>query len=255
MSKSQPAQPACEPWYDSAFQRDYLRIYAHRDQTAAQAEVNFILAQTPPQARARILDIACGAARHLLFFSRHAQLAVGLDRSEHLLSQAAQHLAQADSSALLLQADMRYLPFSSEFTCATLLFTSFGYFPTDDENLSVIRQAVRALKPAGVFWMDYINEPQLRRTLQPYTRHTVGPEVIEQHRCITEDNRVEKQILIVSPTSRREFTESVKLYSPAQIRDMFQTVGLRVCNTWGDFQGNPHNSDSPRLILMGQKND
>ena len=254
MSKSSSANPASEPWYDSAFQGDYLKVYAHRDETAARDEVDFIMSQTPPRARARILDIACGAGRHLLWLAKQAELALGLDRSSQLLAAAAARLAQVPNGALLVRADMRQLPFEREFTCVTLLFTSFGYFPTDQENLSVIAQAGRVLKSDGIFWLDYMNEPQVRRTLKPFTRHSCGEMVIEQRRRITEDGRVEKQINIVGKNEQRCLNESVKLYSRVQVEEMFAQCGLSVEGLWGDFQGNPHSSDSPRLIIMGRKN-
>jgi len=254
---SKPVGPnhSCEKWYDSAFQGDYLRLYAHRDEAAARDEASFIISQTAGKARPRIVDIACGPGRHLLPFSRQAEFVVGVDRSAEMLSEAARRLAQADCSAVLVRADMRHLPFRNQFTCATLLFTSFGYFPTDQENLSVIRQASCALRPGGVFWMDYINEPQLRQTLEPYSRVTDGRRVIEERRRITEDRRVEKQIRIIAEDDEYCLNESVKLYSRRQIEDMFAHCDLKVCGLWGSFQGNEYRSDSPRLIIMGRKDD
>ena len=251
MSKTDAHQSAQTPWYDSAFGGDYLEIYAHRNQAAAQTEVAFILQHTPAQARKLILDIACGAGRHLFWFAKHAELTVGVDRSAELLSRAAKTLP---SKTLLVRADMRNLPFAQCFTCATLLFTSFGYFPTDGQNLSVILQAAAALKPGGVFWLDYINEPYLRRTLQPHSRETKDSATIEQHRRITADGRVEKRIHIISPQGERRLQESVKLYSRPQIEAMLARASLAVTGTWGDFQGQPHSPDSPRLIITGCKN-
>ena len=241
------------PWYETAFERDYLRVYAHRNEAAARTEAEFILARTPPESRRRILDIACGAARHLVWFSSAAEFSVGVDRSADLLDAAATRLGPLSTKVKLICADMRRLPFESEFTCATLLFTSFGYFQTDKENLTVIQQASKALKPGGVFWLDYINEPHLRKNLQPHSTHTDGRRIIEQNRRITDDGRVEKQIRIVTDDGERIVDESVKLYSRERIEQMFTQAGLTVKNVWGDFDGQPHTPNSPRLIIMGCK--
>ena len=241
------------PWYETAFDRDYLRVYAHRNEAAARKEAEFILTQTPPQCRPRILDIACGAARHLFWLCSAAEFAVGVDLSADLLAEAATRLGPLATQVKLICADMRFLPFESEFTCATLLFTSFGYFQADQENLSVIQQACQALQPDGVFWLDYINEPHLRKSLQPHSRHTDGRRLIEQHRRITDDGRVEKQIRIVTDDGERVIDESVKLYSRERIEQMFTQAGLTVKNVWGDFDGQPHTAHSPRLIIMGRK--
>ena len=239
------------PWYDSAFQRDYLHVYAHRNQAAARAEVQFILDNTPAPSRTRILDIACGAGRHLIWLCKSAQLAVGVDRSAELLAEAARSLPD---DVLLVRADMRALPFQDQFTCATLLFTSLGYFPTDRENLATIVQAAHALQRGGVFWLDYLNESQVRSTLQPFSKSTAGSLVIEQRRRITPDDRVEKEVEITGQDGQRRHTESVKLYSRHQIEQMFAQASLEITAIWGDFQGAEHSPDSPRLIIMGHKN-
>ncbi len=253
MSKLSGAHPSAKPWYDSAFEREYLRVYAHRNEEAARGEAEFISARSGPQVRGPILDIACGAGRHLVWLAGQAELAVGLDRSSELLWEAGSRLSGVSNEVLLVQADMRRLPFEGEFTCVTLLFTSFGYFPTDQDNLSVIAEAGRVLKSDGLFWLDYMNEPQVRRTLEPFSRQSHGDVVIEQRRRITEEGRVEKQIRIVSESGQRCFSESVKLYSRVQLEEMFGRCGLSVEGLWGDFQGHEHTSDSPRLIIMGRK--
>ena len=251
MSRPTKIHPARKPWYDSAFRRDYLELYSHRNQAAARAEVEFIMANTPTDSQERILDIACGAGRHLVWLSSRARLAVGLDRSADLLAEAAARLPR---TVLLVRADMRALPFTSEFTCVTLLFTSFGYFQTDSENLSVISQAAGVLKPGGVFWLDYLNESHVRRTLEPFSKRTTGDLVIEQRRRITEQGRVEKQVKITGENGQHCHSESVKLYSRLQVEQMFADSGLGVAGVWGDFQGREHFPDSPRLIISGYKN-
>ena len=254
MSKDTSANTSDRPWYETAFDRDYLRVYAHRNEAAARKEVEFILSQTPARVHQRILDIACGPARHLIWFCSAAEFAVGVDRSADLLAEAATRLGSLSTKVKLVCADMRRLPFRSEFTCATLLFTSFGYFQTDQENLTVIQQASKALQPGGVFWLDYINEPHLRDNLQPHSLTSDGRRLIEQHRKITDQDRVEKQIRIVTDAGEKLINESVKLYSRQQIEQMFTQAHLTVENVWGDFNGHPHTDHSPRLIIMGAKN-
>ncbi len=253
MSKVNEAEAGGKPWYDLAFKREYLRVYAHRNEAGARAEADFIMAKSGPEASGRILDIACGAGRHLVWLGGQAELAVGLDRSEELLSEAGRRLDQAQVAAELTCADMRLLPFAEEFTCVTLLFTSFGYFATNQENLSVIAQAGGVLKSGGVFWLDYMNDVYVRRTLEPFSRQSDGELVIEQRRRITDQGRVEKEIRIIGENTERCMNESVRLYSREEVEEMFGRCGLSIAGVWGDFQGQQQSSDSPRLIIMGRK--
>ena len=251
MSKVSEAED--RPWYDSAFKREYLRVYAHRNEAGARAEADFIMAKSGPEASGRILDIACGAGRHLVWLGGQAELAVGVDRSEELLGEAGRRLDEAGVGAKLACADMRKLPFEAEFTCVTLLFTSFGYFATDKENLSVIAQAGGVLRSGGVFWLDYMNEAHVRRTLEPFSRESNGELVIEQRRRITKEGRVEKEIRITGEGVERCMNESVRLYKREQVEEMFGQCGLSIAGVWGDFEGRQQSSDSPRLIIMGRK--
>jgi len=52
------------------------------------------------------------------------------------------------------------------FALAVNLFTSFGYFLSDDEHRRVVHQVAAALAPGGHFILDYLNADQVRRTVQ-----------------------------------------------------------------------------------------
>jgi len=43
------------------------------------------------------------------------------------------------------------------------------------------------------------------------------------------------------------------MYSHGEIRDMLLAAGLKLTETYGDFAGSEYTQDSPRMILIGQK--
>lgn len=49
---------------------------------------------------------------------------------------------------------MRHIPFSNEFDGAINLFSSFGYFLNEKDDLKVLQGILRSLKPGGVFVID-----------------------------------------------------------------------------------------------------
>ena len=52
---------------------------------------------------------------------------------------------------------MRDLPFESDFDLVVNLFTSFGYFQQEGDDVKVIESISRALKNDGILILDYLN--------------------------------------------------------------------------------------------------
>ena len=65
------------------------------------------------------------------------------------------------------QGDMRSITFEDEFDRVMLLFTAFGYF-TDEENLQVLINARKALKPGGMLIFDTLNRDAFLKEMRPY---------------------------------------------------------------------------------------
>jgi len=51
----------------------------------------------------------------------------------------------------------------------------------------------------------------------------------------------------------RIFTERVRLYERADLERMLVTGGVRPETAAGDYDGAPHGTASPRLILVGRR--
>ena len=118
------------PWYVEAFGSLYPIIYAHRSDEAAATEVAFIRENTEIPSKGRILDLACGHGRHLRALKAAGHQGIGLDLSRELLVEGQSH-----EVAPVVQGDMRRLPFADDaFSAVLSFFTSFGYFPTSEED-------------------------------------------------------------------------------------------------------------------------
>ena len=71
---------------------------------------------------------------------------------------------------------MRRLPFQNETFGAVLnMFTSFGYFGADMDNLLVVREISRVLEQGGLLLFDYVNAVKARTmVLEDTVRETEG---------------------------------------------------------------------------------
>jgi SAM-dependent methyltransferase len=230
-------------WYETAFRKEYLDLYYHRDDKSAKAEAEFAVKAMGLPENARVLDIACGGGRHARAMTDLGFRVVGLDLSRDLLASA--------EGILRVRADMRHVPFDGGFTGATSFFTSFGYFD-EEGNRSVLSTAHGALRSGGVYLLDYMNATQVRAQLvEESEEDRDGAHYIVKRR-ITND-RVEKDVHIEKDGKVVEYTESVRLYLHNDLASMLVEAGLDPVATYGDFDGRDFTTDAPRCIFVARK--
>ena len=233
-------------WYKEWFGEEYLELYSYRDEREARQQVDFFRSQFP-EIRGAVLDLACGKGRHVAEFLERHYRAVGCDLSYILLRTGA-----AENGLLPLScADMRRLPFRDQsFAAAVSFFTSFGYFEDERENVRALLELTRVLEPGAGFLFDYLNvDRELQRMIGREVRETdLGAVEIERWFDLS-SRMFNKRITIGS----RRFLERVRGYSLVELTSLFDETGLLVGGVYGDFDGRRYDSDSPRLIILGNR--
>lgn len=142
-------------WWDGYFDDAFVDIY--RDFLTPQRterEVEGLREMVPLAADAEVLDLACGWGRHTVALGRAGLRVTGLDFSETLLTRARKRANAAGVPAEFVHGDMREIPWSDRFDLVVSLYSSLGYFLSDDEDLRVLRGVRRALRKGGVFVLE-----------------------------------------------------------------------------------------------------
>jgi len=241
-------------WYKDWFDSDYyLKVYEHRDQEDAQKLGELILQFVNLNSSASILDAACGAGRHSKFFASLGYKVVGFDLSKSLLKIAAKELKEKKYNINFIKADLRHIFFKIKFDLVINLFTSFGYFKSDEENFAFCKNIYQSILKDGYYVLDYFNKDFLEMNLTSQSIKTFKDFNLSEERKI-KNGRVEKKITIQLDGIENHYYESVKLYSLEFIRDNFEKIGYKLFKAFGDYQGNEFSrKESPRLILFFQK--
>lgn len=241
-------------WFKDWFNtEEYLNVYQHRNESDAEEHLKLIFDNIKIPKGAKILDMACGAGRHAIILSRKNFDVTAVDLSENLLSMAKESAKKENLFINFIQSDIRKFETEQKFNLVLNLFTSFGYFETDEENFSVLQKAYDNLEIGGYFVLDFFNSEYIQKNLIEFSEEIINEAEIHQFRKI-KNNRVTKKIVITKNGNLTQFEESVRMFTKDELVDAIQKIGFDIYKTFGDFLGNKFEKfTSPRLIMICKK--
>jgi SAM-dependent methyltransferase len=113
----------------------------------------------------RVLDSCCGPGRHSLELARRGCRVTGVDLTLPYLEAAPESAAGEGLEIEFVQADVRGFVRPRAFDLALNLFTSFGYFATEAEDLAYLSQLRASLAPGGFLALEVIGKETCARDL------------------------------------------------------------------------------------------
>lgn len=234
-------------WFENWFNEDYLALYRHRDMADANRQISLILSTLQPTSAHRILDLGCGEGRHLEILHQRGLHATGIDLSPVLIQMGHSRFPHLS----LAVGDMRKI--KGKFDIILSLFTSFGYFDDDSENMVVFHSVSQALNPGGMYWLDYLNPGFVKANLRLETARELEPGLHVAEKRRIEGDMVIKDIVFRSEKGEKRYQERVKLYDRSQLEAMLRDAGLNPAGSFGDYDGSPWSPEAPRTILFAEK--
>lgn len=241
-------QKGKEEWFKQWFSSIYQTLYQHRHISQASQQVLSLLKHQNIPLHEPVLDVACGAGRHMMQFTQLHHRVFGIDLSIPLLKEA------QSESLQIAQADMRALPFKDEhFHLVTSFFSSFGYFAAKKEDMVTMQEFRRLLKPNGYLYLDLINKPYVLKNLVPEDTQTLNGRHVHQKRHV-EESVIIKDITITSEKGQvQNFQERLRLYAKEEMLDIADSHSLDVIHFFGTEKGEPyHQTASPRMAMLMQ---
>ncbi|MFH1726586.1 MAG: class I SAM-dependent methyltransferase [Elusimicrobiota bacterium] len=243
-------------WWERHFDEDSLRGYGLEKDAESQVRgIPRLIRLSPPAA---ILDLCCGAGRHAVRLAERGFRVTGLDQSAPLLGQAAEAARAAGVSLDLRRGDMRRLRFRARFDAVLNLFTSFGYFPTEAEDLAVLRGIWRSLKPGGTLLVDVLNKEWLMRHFTPvfWQRKPEG-RVLRAHNRLSFDLKTgrlsnRRTLYIRGGGLKRTFLR-FRVYTLHELLRLLAAAGFSSPRTYGGFDGRPYGMDTKRMVVRARR--
>lgn len=246
-----PSVPPAEwfsTWFDSPY---YHRLYQNRDEEEARAFLAQLLAYLHPKPGARLLDLACGKGRHALYLSEQGYEVTGVDLS----AESIRHARQFAHEHLHFQVhDMREPLPVGPFDFVLNLFTSFGYFEQETDNVVALRNAAAALRPGGKMVIDFMNTALTLQHLVAHETKQVAATEFRLYRHFQQGFIVKEIRFLDEQGQEQYFEERVRALSREQFEEYFRMAGLRLVEVLGDYHLGPFEAAaSPRMIFVLKK--
>ena len=234
-------------WFASWFDTPYYHIlYKDRNHTEAQLFMDNITNYLNLPEGAKILDLACGKGRHSIYLNKLGFHVTGADLSENSITEA----KKSENQTLhFVEHDMRK-PFDEKFDAIFNLFTSFGYFENEADNLTTLIAIKDSLSEYGFAVIDFMNVDYVIPNLIPNEVKTV--EGIDFHikRFYIEDY-IYKEIDFEQNGKKFHFTEKVRAFTLADFEEMMEKAGIFLLDIFGDYKLKKfHKTESERLIMI-----
>lgn len=236
-------------WFTDWFNTPYYHIlYKDRNDTEAQQFIRNITQFLPLPENALLLDVPCGKGRHAVYLNSLGYKVIGADLSENSIQFAKTF---ENSSLKFIIQDMRE-PFDLQYDVVFNLFTSFGYFKEDSEDILVLQNIKNCLKENGFFVFDFLNASLIKDTLVTEETKIVDGITFYIQREIV-DGFILKHISFFADGKNHQFTERVKYLDFQKMSSFFGKVGFNLKHVFGDYQLQPFDEKtSKRLILIAQ---
>lgn len=136
----------------------YPRYYAIGYQWNTEAECEFLeacLGARKPSAARRVLDIGCGAGRHLLEMARRGYEVAGFDLRPEMVAFVQEEARRAGLPVAVSVGDLRRMALTGTYDLAICLMDTFRFLLTNEEIIHHLRQVGEHLKPHGVYVTDF----------------------------------------------------------------------------------------------------
>jgi D-alanine-D-alanine ligase len=181
----------------------------------------------------RVLDLCCGQGRHSLELARQGYTQViGVDRSRYLIRLARKRASSEGLGVRFREGDARNsrIPANS-FDCVAIMGNSFGYFEKEEQDIQVLKEALRLLCSHGTIFLDIVDGAWLHDHFEARSWEWADQNhLICRERSLSKDGRrlISREVIIQA--ERGVIADQFygeRLYTREALRKLLLSAGFR----------------------------
>lgn len=244
-------------WFadDGFWARIYPVLFTPESFTRAEVEADALLALTGVTS-GRALDLCCGPGRHAVALASRGLAVTGVDLSDYLLGRAKRRADEAGVGVEWVAQDMRSFVRPGAYDLVLNLFTSFGYFATEADDMRALKNMVESLADGGTIVIDTLGKEALAERLHadsPPVEERDGSLLIQRVKVVEDWCRVKSEWIIAHADRVDRFNFEHTLFSGKELRELMNWAGLSDVRLFGDFDGRPYGPGARRLVALGRR--
>ncbi len=233
-------------WFSSWFDTPYYHIlYKDRNDTEAHAFMDMLTNYLNIPETGTILDLACGRGRHARFLNKIGYDVTGVDLSENSIAFA----KQFENHRLKFDVHNMCEPYGKQFDAVFNLFTSFGYFDNEEDNLNTIKSIKANLNEFGFGVIDFMNSDFVIDNLVPEEVKVVDGIAFNLKRFV-ENGHIVKDISFTIEERPYNFQERVKAFNLQDFKTLFEKANVHLLDVFGDYKLQKFNNTSSERLVM-----
>lgn len=204
-----------------------------------------------------VLDCACGTGQHLLMLLQLGYQAVGSDFSKSMIEVAERNLSKLGYDPELRQCDFRYLEkvFNVEYDAVLCLTNSLPHVHTDEDLIIALKSMRKRIREGGIL---ILSSGTTHATLQlPAIEVVVNKK--EFSRVFVKEHDERFQTIHVLDLFHKEnridsnqYDIVYRLLLDNDYRRLLLESGYGKISIYGDYDQNPYNKESMRLIVVAE---
>jgi SAM-dependent methyltransferase len=236
-------------WFTDWFNTPYYHIlYKDRNDDEAQLFMKHITTFLNLPKKTHILDLPCGRGRHSVFLNSLGYKVTGGDLAANSIKLA----KKFENESLNFKVHDMRAAFNNKYDAVFNLFTSFGYFEDDREDILILNNIKQSLKKDGFFVFDFLNAEKVKLNLVSKETKIVNSITFNIRREI-KNGFILKHISFFADGKNHSYTEKVKYLDLNKMMAFFDEVGFTITNIFGDYGLNTFEAKtSDRLILIAK---
>ena len=221
-------------WWNRIFNYLYLMTDADvlDDVSITSREIDIFLNILKLSPEDRILDLCCGQGRHSLELARrNFQNVEGLDRSHYLIQKAKARAKRDEVNIRFREGDARKIPYVPDiFDTVMILGNSFGYFETIQDDLRVLKEVFRILKPWGKLLIQVTDGDYLREHFKSRSWEWIDKKHFvcrERSLSLDEQRLISREV--ITHTEKGVMADQFyaeRLYSKESLARLLETAGF-----------------------------
>jgi D-alanine-D-alanine ligase len=246
-------------WWRRIFNSMYLKTDSDvvDDTQITSMEVSMFTQILDINEDAVILDLACGQGRHSLELARRGYKNIhGLDRSHFLIRKAKSTCLSEGLTASFREGDARKLPYPTDtFDVVMILGNSFGYFESTEDDIKILHEIFRILKPNGKFLLDLADGEYLKDHYSPRSWEWLDSKhfVCRERSLASDDERLISREVITNIQKGVIVDQfyAERLYTPDTLQKVLSKTGYKEITFHGSFS--PDSKRNQDLGMMERR--